>query len=363
MPRKEPSRLELALAAEVAKYGHTVTPTQLERWRQRLWLARTTHWLDPDGAIRPEVVNRAIQLAMLSTQGRGIGWGGWVFWAIDDTPASAKQLRNALVAALKLPLERAGVEAGQIPDGDSDEAFEAREQIAAQLLKNRHSPRQDFDGTLRAGAAEAGFELPPSRSVPNLFHRALTEPGARMLVGGVGDVGFEGLMESWAATWPEGRETFERVRAAHREAALAGVDLMAQSPMETGLIGLMRAVEQADAAPLCAAVRACTKASGTLGMLLSRAVRNPEVIRQLMNRVMWDQWVRVGVIAPDGTAGEAAIALSTVQYLLIPGWSDDLHRYQAFMDHLLHDPPRARPSSHEGGREASADKRPRTAST
>ncbi|ROQ26021.1 hypothetical protein EDD98_5604 [Streptomyces sp. PanSC19] len=79
MPRKEPSRLELALAAEVEKYGYTVTPTQLERWRQRLWLPRTKHWRGPDGAIRLEIVNRAIHLAMLSTQGRGIGWGGWVF--------------------------------------------------------------------------------------------------------------------------------------------------------------------------------------------------------------------------------------------------------------------------------------------
>ncbi|WP_185094810.1 hypothetical protein [Streptomyces sp. PanSC19] len=267
-----------------------------------------------------------------------------------------------MFAALKRPLERAGIDIGQVPGGDSDEAFEAREQIAAQLLKNRHSPRQDFDGTLRAGAAEAGFELPPSRSVPNLFHRALTEPGARMLVGGVGDVGFEGLMESWAATWPEGQETFERVLAAHREAALAGVDLMAQSPMATGLIGLMRAVEQADAAPLCAAVRACTKASGTLGMLLSKAVGNPEIIRQLMNHVMWDQWARVGGIVPDGTAGEAAIALSTVQYLLIPGWSDDLHRYQGFMDHLLHDPPRTPRASHEGSQEAASDEHPQAAS-
>ncbi|MFE6856147.1 hypothetical protein ACFVDH_35810 [Streptomyces sp. NPDC057674] len=333
MPRKEPSRLELELAAEVAKHGHTVTPTQLERWRQRLWLARTTHWLDPDGVIRPEVVNRAIHLAMLSTQGRGIGWGGWVFWAIDDTPASAERLRDALVAAaLKLPLQRAGVDAEQIPAGDSDEAFEARERISAQLLRNRHSPRRDFDGTLRAGAAEAGFNLPPSRSVPNLFHRALTEPGARMLVGGVGDVGFEGLMESWAATWPEGRETFERVRAAHEEAALTGVDLMTQSPMATGLLGLVRAVEQADAAPLCAAVRACTKASGTLAMLLGKAVGHPEIMRQLMNHAMWDQWARVGGIAPNGTPGEAAIALSTVQYLLTAGWSDDLHGYQSLMD-------------------------------
>ncbi|WP_369149159.1 hypothetical protein [Streptomyces sp. R44] len=165
-------------------------------------------------------------------------------------------------------------------------------------------------------------------------------------------MGFEGLMESWEATWPEGRETFDRVRAAHREAALAGVDLMAQSPLATGLLGLMRAVEQADDGSLCAAVRACTKASGALGMLMNKAVENPEIVRQPMNHVMWDQWARVGGIAPDGAAGEAAIALSTVQYLLIPGWSDDLHHNQAFMDNLLHNPPKARPSRYEGAEEA-----------
>ncbi|GHJ98148.1 hypothetical protein SNE510_76670 [Streptomyces sp. NE5-10] len=321
-----------------------MTPPQLERWRQRLWLPRTKYWRGPDGAIRSEVVKRTIELAMLSTQGRRVGWGGWVFWAIDDTPQSAACLRDALLAALKRPLERAGVDIGQVPDGDSDEAFDAREQLAARLLRNRHSPRRDFDGTLRAGAAEAGFELPPSRSVPNLFHQTLTAPGARMMVGGVGDVGFEGLMESWEATWPEGKETFDRVRAAHREAALAGVDLMAQSPMAAGLLGLIRAVEQADDALLCAAVRACTKASGTLAILMSKAVENPEIIRHLMNHVMWDQWARVGGIAPDGAAGEAAIALSTVQYLLTPGWSDDLHHYQTLMEDLLNHPPRPHPA-------------------
>ncbi|WP_274535772.1 hypothetical protein [Streptomyces sp. CB02009] len=44
-------------------------------------------------------------------------------------------------------------------------------------------------------------------------------------------------MESWEATWPQGREMIERIRAAHRKAELAGVDLMAQSPMADGLRG------------------------------------------------------------------------------------------------------------------------------
>ncbi|HET6354880.1 hypothetical protein [Streptomyces sp.] len=346
MARTKPSRLELTLIAEVEEYGYTVTATQLERWRQRLWLPRTNDWRGPDGsAVRPEIMKRAIDLAKLSAPGRSISWGGWVFWALDDTPESAEPLREALLAAMRRPLERAGVDVGQVPAGDSDAAFEAREELAAQLLRNRRSPRRDLDGSLRAHAAEAGVELPPPRSVPNLFHRSLTEPGSRMMVGGAADVSFEGLMDSWEATWPEGKEMIERIRAAHREAELTGVDLMAQSPMANGLLGLMQAVEQADDRLLCAAVRACTKASGTLAMVWTRAVEKPEIVPQLKNDVMWDQWVRVGGLAPFGAAGEAAVAINTVQYLVVPGWADDLHRYQAFMDHLLLDPPGARPSA------------------
>lgn len=51
-----------------------------------------------------------------------------------------------------------------------------------------------------------------------------------------------------------------------------------------------------------------------------------------MSDVMWDEWVRVGGVAPDGVAGEAAIAMSTVQYLIVPGWAENLERYRAFMD-------------------------------
>ncbi|MEU5273308.1 hypothetical protein [Streptomyces hygroscopicus] len=54
-----------------------------------------------------------------------------------------------------------------------------------------------------------------------------------------------------------------------------------------------------------------------------------------MDDVMWDHWVRAGGIAPAGRLGEAAITLSTVQYLLVPGWAGDLHRYQNRMDRLL----------------------------
>ncbi|MFD3663127.1 hypothetical protein ACFWVF_21440 [Streptomyces sp. NPDC058659] len=156
-----------------------------------------------------------------------------------------------------------------------------------------------------------------------------------MMVGGAGDVGLDGLMESWQSTWPEGAETFGRIRAAHREAELAGVDLMAQSPMAEGLPGLLRAVGRADDRLLSAAVRACTKASGTLAMLWTKALGKPEIVPQLMSNVMWDQWVRVGGLAPTGAAGEAAVAISAVQYLLVPGWAEDLATYQDFMDTLL----------------------------
>ncbi|MFJ2937933.1 hypothetical protein ACIO8G_34860 [Streptomyces sp. NPDC087219] len=342
MPRTKPSRLELELIAEVDKHGYRVTATQLERWRQQLWLPRTKDWRDADGTLRPEVVHLTMGLVRASGQGRSVSWAGWYCWALADTPETAERLRDALLSSIRKPLEKAGLNVDQVPGGDSDAAFEAREELAAQLLRNRRSPRRDLDGTLRAYAAKDGVELPPSHSVPNLFHRALTEPGARMLVGGAADVSFEGLMESWEATWPQGREMIERIRAAHRKAELAGVDLMAQSPMADGLRGLMRVVEQADDRLLCAAVRACTKASGTVALLWTRAVENPELVHHLMADVMWDQWVRVGGLAPNGAAGEAAVAISTVQYLAVPGWADDLHRFQAFMESLL-DPTNVQP--------------------
>ncbi|MFD5489478.1 hypothetical protein ACFWIV_28890 [Streptomyces virginiae] len=338
MPRTSPSRLELALISEVEKYGYTVTAPRLERWRQRLWLARTKDWCTPDGAVRPEIIKRTIDLAHASTQGRSISWAGWAFWAIDDTPETAALLRQALLTALRRPLERAGVDVDQVPQGDSDEAFDAREELANQLMCNRRSPRRDLDGALRAGAAEAGVTLPPAQTVPNIFHSTLTEPGARMMIGGTADVGFDALMESWEATWPEGKELIEHIRAAYHQAALAGVDLMAESPLATGYVGLIQAVENADDERLCAAVRACTRASGTLAVLWIRAGQNPGVVPRLMNDVMWDQWVRVGGLAPGGAGGEAAIAINTVQYLVLPGWANDLHRYQAFMDSLINTP-------------------------
>lgn len=337
MTRTKPSGTDLALIAEAERYGVIVTATQLERWRQQLWLARAKHSFTPGSTtqLRPGVVKRVLYLAAVSAPGRSISWVAWTFWAIDDTPESATRLREALTDALKRPLARAGVDVGRVPCGDSDEAFQQREDIAAQLLKNRRSPRRDFDGILRSYAAGAGVELPPTRTVANIFHRALTEPGARLMVGGAADVSFDDVMDSWAKAWPDSTETIDLIRDAYREAALNGVDLMAQSPMAEGLPGLLKAIEQAGDTVLCAAVRACTKASGTLGTLWAREEVAARYIPQLMGDVMWDQWVRVGGLAPAGAAGEAAIAISTVQYLLVPHWAKDLHRYQQLMETML----------------------------
>ncbi|MGW8955613.1 hypothetical protein [Streptomyces sp. NPDC055709] len=142
-------------------------------------------------------------------------------------------------------------------------------------------------------------------------------------------------MEAWERAWPENGEMIEHIRTMHREAELAGDDLMAQSPMADGLPGLIRAVVTADDRQLCAAVRVCTKASGTLWMLWQRAVNEPDVLSQLMSDVTWDQWARAGGLAPQGVVGEAAIAISTVQYLLTPDWAKDLDRYLALMTTLL----------------------------
>lgn len=77
------------------------------------------------------------------------------------------------------------------------------------------------------------------------------------------------------------------------------------------------------------------EASGTLSALWTRAMQNPELVHHLMSDVMWDQWVRVGGLAPNEAAGEATVDISTVQYLVDPGWADDLHRFQTIMDNLL----------------------------
>ncbi|MEV5950400.1 hypothetical protein [Streptomyces sp. NPDC051993] len=343
MARTKPSALELAMVAAVGERGFTVSPTRLERWRTQLWLARTADWTDREtGELRPEIVHRAATLAGISKTGRKMSWFGWVFWATDATPETTARLRAAVADGFERPFRGAGIDFSQIPQGDSDEAFDARREMAARMVKDRRCPRRDFDGILRAGAAGAEFELPPSRSVSNIFHPALMDPGARLLLGGIEDVGFDEMAEAWAAASPGDPEMVEHIRAAQRDAALAGDDFFAQSPLAGGLPGLIRVVQEADGQRLCTAVLACTKATTALSRLLAHAGNEPELLRTLMADEMWDQWVRVGFAPVLGIGGEAGIAMSVIQHLLMPEWGEGLERYQTLMDTLLAQPPAVR---------------------
>lgn len=44
--------------------------------------------------------------------------------------------------------------------------FEARQKTAASILKDRRCPREDADGTVRAGATDTAFDLPPRHQRP-----------------------------------------------------------------------------------------------------------------------------------------------------------------------------------------------------
>ncbi|SDP61492.1 hypothetical protein SAMN04487981_1291 [Streptomyces sp. cf386] len=345
MTRTPPTAAELALAAEVNRCGLTATPHQFERWRAKRWLAPADQWTNPaTGALRPDIVHRAAWLGALSRPGRGISWIGWTFWAIDDTEQTAALLRNALIRTIQLPLRQAGITLAQIPQGDSDTAFEARQDLAEQLLRGRRAIGRDLDGLLRTHAGTGGITLPEPRTVSNPFNPTLIRIGARLLTGGMADVSPEELTDAWRSVWTGPPEQLDRITAAHIAADKAGTDLHTLSPLAHGLPGLVRAFEQADAHLLCEAVRACTKASSTLmKLLLERA--DTEMLTVLMNDVMWDQWVRAGGIAPVSRLGEAAITLSTVRYLFAPGWAEDLHRYQDRMDRLLAAPTAPTPDS------------------
>ncbi|WP_328373649.1 hypothetical protein OG800_50685 (plasmid) [Streptomyces sp. NBC_00445] len=340
MTRTPPSALELALVAEVAACGFTISVHQLERWRGRLWLAPAEQWSDAEtGQMRPEIIHRAAWLAALAKTGSSISWVGWVFWAMNDTPQTAGRLREALTETLQRPFQRAGVDITQIPQGDGNDAFAARQAAADQLLIGRRAIGRDLDGILRTHAAAAGIDMPEPRSVSNPFDKTVVEVGARLMVGGTDDVSPEELTEAWESVWAGKPEQIERIRAAHVAAGCSGVDLHSRSPLADGLRGLLHSVEEADDRLLCAAVRACTKGSGALmKVLMERAGDEPEILLRLMDDPMWDQWVRVGGIAPIGRLGEAAIALSTVQYLVVPGWAGDLERYLMLMESLLSPP-------------------------
>jgi hypothetical protein len=333
--RTPPTATELALAAKVSRCGLSVTPHQFERWRAKRWLAPTDQWADPaTSALRPDIVHRAAWLAALSSKGRSISWIGWTFWAIDETEETAALLRQALIRTIQLPLRRAGITLAQVPQGDSDAPFEARQDLAERLLQGRRAIGRDLDGLLRTHAGTAGVTLPEPRTVSNPFDATLIRVGARLLIGGTADVSPEELTDAWRSTWTGPPEQLDRITAAHLAADHAGTDLRAHSPLAHGLPGLVRALERADARVLCEAARACTRASSTLiKLLLERA--DAEMLTVLMDDVMWDHWVRAGGLAPASRLGEAAITLSTVQYLLVPGWAEDLHRYQDRMVRLL----------------------------
>ncbi|MFD8262140.1 hypothetical protein ACFV19_25170 [Streptomyces griseoluteus] len=335
MTRTPPTAAELALAAEVGRCGLTATPHQFERWRARSWLLPTGQWTDlATGALRPDIVHRAAWLALLSRPGRSISWIGWMFWAIDDTEETAALLRRALIRTIQLPLRQARIALAEIPQGDSDAAFDVRQNLADRMLEGRRAIGRDLDGLLRDHAGTAGITLPNPRTVSNPFDATLIRVGARLLTGGMADVSPEELTETWRSVWTGPPEHLDQITAAHLAADQAGTDLRALSPLAHGLPGLVRTLERADARLLCEAVRACTKASSTLlKLLLERA--DAGILAELMDDVMWDQWVRAGGIAPVSRLGEAAITLSTVQYLLVPGWAEDLHRYQDRMDGML----------------------------
>ncbi|MFE1892670.1 hypothetical protein [Streptomyces microflavus] len=271
-------------------------------------------------------------MARASRAGRSISWAAWAFWSEDATPDTAKRLRAAIRSTLLRPLDRAGIDLP--PADDSEEAFHATEVAAAQLLRSRRFRKRDLDGTLRSHATAAGIELLKVQGhlVPNIFHRAVLEPGARMLIGGTAHIAYEAVLDEWARIWPDSQEAIDKLRTRYREAELSGIDPMQSSPMRDGLPGLMRAVDEATDERLCAAVQACTKGSAIVGELFQRA---PARIPHLMNDVMWGQRVLVGGLAPDGKAGEAGIAIATVTHLLVPGWAEDLDRYTAVMTSYL----------------------------
>jgi hypothetical protein len=350
MARTKPSTAHLVLVRALKEHGLKATPTQVERWQQNSWLPKPSAWFEPDSpTIQPHILRRALHLAITARQGRGMGWIGWHLWAANATPDSAQRLRTDLVASLKRPLARAGVD--KIPTGNSDRAFKARQAAATRMLRNRRLPRRDLDETLRAHAAEAGLELPRSPgALPNVFHRALMDSGARLLLGGAADLGSEELLEALEQAMPNHTKMIERMREEHRQAELAGTDLLAQSPWAQGLSGMVRTIETADDRDLCHAVHTCTLATGALHDLLRRSSAEPEILALLTGDVMWRQWAVSGGITPEGAPGLAAVALNTVQYLTEPDWAAELGRYMSLM-HALDVAYPAHPGTLGGGME------------
>ncbi|WP_050493656.1 hypothetical protein [Streptomyces sp. NRRL B-1381] len=337
MPRTKPSPAHEALVRAIKEEGDRATTTQVERWQQQGWLPRASAWFEPDSpTVRPLILHRALWLASTARPGRSIGWVGWFFWAVDGTPDNTRRLRRALVATLKRPLTQAGIE--KIPTGDSDRAFQARQDAARKMLPNRRVPRRDLEATLRAHAAEAGFELPhpPATALANISHWALQEAGARLLLGGAADLGIEGLLEALEQAMPDHTGALEHLREVHRRAELTGTDLLAQSPWAQGILGMVRTIETADDHDLCHAAHICTRASGVLEVAMRCTPGKPEIYAYLTADEMWRRWALVGGILPEeGAPSLAAVALNTYQYLADPEWAAELDRYLSFMYSLL----------------------------
>lgn len=332
MPRTKPSRAHLTLVQAIAKRGGNATVTQVERWQQQGWLPKPSTWFPPGSAtIDPEYLERALYLASTVRPGSSIGWVGWFFWAVDDTPDSARRLRTDLVATLERPLRRAGITG--LPTGSSDRAFQARRDAAARMTPNRRAPRRDLDQMLRDRFAETGIDLPPGSpdALPNVHHWALVEPGARLLLGGAEDLGIEDLLEALAQALPEHTEAIEHLRKEHRQAELAGNDSMAESLWGGGIAAMVRTVAAASDRDLCRAVHVCTRAVSVLQSLMRRAQVEPEIFVLLTRDVMWRRWATDGGIVPEGAPGLAGIALHTYQYLADPDWGAELDRYLGVM--------------------------------
>jgi hypothetical protein len=332
MPRTKPSRAHLALVQAIAEHGGKATVTQVERWQQQGLMPKTSTWFERGSSgVDPEYLQRALYLAHTARAGRSIGWVGWLFWAIDDTPDSARRLGTAVVATLERPLKRAGIT--RLPTGSSDRAFQARRDAAARMTPNRRASRRDLDQTLRDRFAEAGIDLPPESpdALPNVHHWALMEPGARLLLGGAEDLGIEDLVEALESALPQHTEAIKSLREQHRQAELAGTDPMAESLWGGGIAGMVRTVAAAGDRDLCRAVHVCTRAVSVLQSLMRRAQGEPEIFALLTRDVMWRRWATDGGIVPEGAPGLAAIALHTYQYLADPDWAAELDRYLGIM--------------------------------
>jgi hypothetical protein len=131
------------------------------------------------------------------------------------------------------------------------------------------------------------------------------------------DVSPEELTEAWASVWMGPPEQIERIGAAHIAADHVGLDLRTHSLLWQ---------------------TACTVPDPR-----GREGRRPAAERGGA-RLHPGQWSADAAVAgargrragdPGELLGEAAIALSTVQYLVVPGWAGDLRRYQVLMGTLL----------------------------